>query len=127
MKIGRLWISPGRRRFQPSAFTVPWVWVEAGVSARTVLWGGHPSRDVWVGSAEDRQRERYRWQQERRRRRQAAEREAMTRFTRSVTAQFGAVSVQMAEFARATRRAQVSLSALADVQQHRTPQYRSPS
>lgn len=27
---------------------------------RTVIWGGHPDRDVWIGSREDRQRERYR-------------------------------------------------------------------
>jgi hypothetical protein len=58
MRIGKWWLSPGRRTMQPRAFTVPWLWVERDpYSFRVVLWGGDPDRDVQVGSRVDRIRQ----------------------------------------------------------------------
>lgn len=67
MKFGSVWVSPGRREFELESWLVhgrvdvPWLWIERGLRERTVLWGGHPDLDVWVGSPRDRARERYRW------------------------------------------------------------------
>lgn len=106
MKLAGWWLSPGRRRFELRPVEVPWLWVERDpFSHRTVIWGGHPDRDVWVGSTEDRSRERARWRRVLHARRAARQRQAVMQFTLAfqdnLTPALQRASVAMAEFGKA--------------------------
>jgi hypothetical protein len=101
MRIGKWWLSPGRRIVEPRTFTVPWLWVERDpYSFRVVLWGGAPGRDVQVGSRVDRIRQAN--LDRRARQRRAMIHMTMT-FRDQVTPVMRQLSEQVAQLGRASR------------------------